>query len=156
MRGGSVELFTLGYEGLTPGRYFEIIQAAGCETLVDVRRLPASRKPGFSKKRLTEAAAAHGLAYVHMVALGTPQEILYAYRESHDHAIFERDFNAYLATQQATVSELAERTKSEVCCLMCVEADIRHCHRRIVADAVVEALGGSERCEIVHLTMDGR
>ena len=149
--GGLIQLFTLGYEGLTPDRYFDIMQAAGAATLVDVRRTPQSRKPGLSKRRLSEAAPTRGLRYVHMVDLGTPRDILYSYRADHDHPQFLRRFAEYLNTQEAAVRELAALAEREPCCLMCVEADIKLCHRRIVAERVQQLIG-RERCEVVHLS----
>ena len=148
-RAGS-QLFTLGYEGLTADRCLDIIQAAGVETLVDVRRTPLSRKPGLSKRRLDEACAARGMRYVHMIALGTPRDVLYAYRDSHDHAEFERAFRAYLAEQGDAVRELADLARQESCCLLCVEADPKSCHRHIVAEAVQKTLGPGV-CEVVDL-----
>jgi uncharacterized protein (DUF488 family) len=56
-------IFTIGYEGpLTPARLLEI--AEGLDALViDVRSVPRSRKPGFSKTKL---AALLGPRYVTM------------------------------------------------------------------------------------------
>jgi hypothetical protein len=42
----------------------------GLRTLVDVRLTPISRKPGFSKRRLTEALTESGIEYVHLPVLG--------------------------------------------------------------------------------------
>jgi uncharacterized protein (DUF488 family) len=142
-----VQLFTLGYEGLTPDGYFDIIQAAGVETLVDVRRTPLSRKPGYSKKRLAEAAQSRGVRYEHMVTLGTPRDVLYDYRADHNHAEFDRRFREYLDTQSEAIAQLAELVQREVCCLLCVEADPRHCHRTVVAEYVRARI----RCEVVEL-----
>ena len=43
------------------------------ETVVDVRELPLSRKPGFSKKTLAATLNLSGLDYVHISALGLPE-----------------------------------------------------------------------------------
>ncbi|MDQ3504076.1 MAG: DUF488 domain-containing protein [Actinomycetota bacterium] len=42
--------------------------------LLDVRLNAISRKPGFSKKRLTAALAAVGIGYRHARALGNPRD----------------------------------------------------------------------------------
>ena len=42
--------------------------------MIDVRALPLSRRPGFSKSPLKAALAEAGIEYVHLKALGTPQK----------------------------------------------------------------------------------
>ena len=145
-----VELFTLGYEGLTQDRYLDILQAHGVETLVDIRRIPMSRKPGFSKRRLSEACAIRRLVYRHMVDLGTPIDVLHAYRETHSHPNFVLGMSAYLDTKPDAVGALADLAKQSVCCLMCVEADPNLCHRELVAERVQDRIG-TEVCRVVDL-----
>ncbi len=50
------------------------LTTAGVELLIDVRERPQSRRAGFSKRMLAASAEAHGIAYVHLKALGTPPE----------------------------------------------------------------------------------
>ena len=45
-------VFTIGYEGLDIGAFMSLLAEHGIETVVDIRELPLSRKPGFSKKAL--------------------------------------------------------------------------------------------------------
>lgn len=147
-----VTLLTLGYEGLPPADYFEIMQSAGGVHLVDVRRRPQSRKPGYSKSRLAEAAELRGLAYTHLVDLGTPREILYAFREDKNAAKFHQAYSDYLDTVPEALDELAALAQEQTCCLLCYEADVAHCHRREVAERVQALLGGEVGCRVVHLT----
>ena len=49
-------------------------KAAGVERVIDVRALPLSRRPGFSKTPLRGALEEAGIEYVHLKALGTPAE----------------------------------------------------------------------------------
>jgi hypothetical protein len=42
-------LFTVGYEGSKPSDLFASLQDNGVTLLIDVRDVPISRKPGFSK-----------------------------------------------------------------------------------------------------------
>ena len=48
------------------------LQAAGVEQVIDVRAVPLSRKPGFSKNVLAAGLKEAGIDYVHLKALGTP------------------------------------------------------------------------------------
>ena len=62
----------IGYEGLSVDQLVARLQADGIEVLVDVRMTPLSRKPGFSKRALSEALSAAGIRYVHDRRLGNP------------------------------------------------------------------------------------
>ena len=68
------ELFTIGYEGTTVGEFLSALQNAGVERVIDIRAVPNSRRPGFSKTPLRNALAEAGIDYVHLRALGTPAD----------------------------------------------------------------------------------
>jgi len=44
-------IYTIGYEGIDIEQFFTLLSEHNIETVVDVRELPLSRKPGFSKER---------------------------------------------------------------------------------------------------------
>ena len=67
-----MRIFTIGYEGATVGEFLAALQDAGVERVIDVRALPLSRRPGFSKSPLGAALEEAGIDYVHLKALGTP------------------------------------------------------------------------------------
>lgn len=141
-------LFTIGYEGATPGRLIAALRAAGVTTLVDVRELANSRRPGFAKRALSEALGRAGIRYEHRRELGTPAEGRAAARAGRG-AEMRRIFGARLAgtEAQAAVAALAGQARRERICLLCLEADPAQCHRSLVAEAV--SSGGD--VAIVHL-----
>ena len=67
--------FTAGYQGHNIETFLDLLMSHGVEQLIDVRQLPFSRKPDFSKKRLTAHLAGVGIAYTHLAALGTPKPL---------------------------------------------------------------------------------
>jgi uncharacterized protein (DUF488 family) len=69
-----MRIFTIGYEGTTQGEFVAALQAARVERVIDVRAVPNSRRPGFSKTPLRNALAEAGIDYVHLRALGTPAD----------------------------------------------------------------------------------
>src|SRR4028119_55833 len=69
-----MRIFTIGYEGATQAELVAALRAAGVERVIDVRAVPLSRKPGFSKNVLAAGLAEAGIGYVHLKALGTPPE----------------------------------------------------------------------------------
>src|SRR5689334_13795134 len=78
--------FTAGYQGHNIETFLDLLVSHGVEQLIDVRQLPFSRKPDFSKKRLTAHLAGAGIAYTHLVALGTPKPLRDEVRRTHDFA----------------------------------------------------------------------
>lgn len=149
-----MELATIGYQGLTPKPFFELLMAHKIQTLIDVRELPISRKPGFSKSALRAGTLAHDMTYVHMAALGCPRPIRTAYRTDKDWQRYTRRFLAHLDTQQAAIAQLAQRVAHDRCCLLCFEADYDFCHRSLVAERVVQVMKSG--LYIVHLTGQAR
>jgi hypothetical protein len=69
-----MRIFTIGYEGTTVAEFLAALQKAGVERVIDVRALPLSRRPGFSKTALRGALEEAGTEYVHLKALGTPAD----------------------------------------------------------------------------------
>jgi len=129
-------IFTIGYEGLSIDEFMSLLADNDIDTIVDVREMPLSRKPGFSKKALESALNLSGREYVHMVALGCPKQIRDRYREDGNWKRYTEGFLKYLATQDDAVVELAALVATSNCALLCYEADHNFCHRSMVADAV--------------------
>ena len=94
------QIFTLGYEGLSLAAFLRQLSAAGVETVVDVRDLPLSHKPGFSKRPLSEGLARAGIDYRHMKALGAPKPIRDRLRKAGDRSAFFKEFRAHLRGQR--------------------------------------------------------
>lgn len=136
-------LRTVGYEGTTVARFLDALRAAGVELLVDVRALASSRRPGFAKTALAANLDTIGVEYLHLRGLGTPADGRAAAR-SGDHDGMRRIFAAHMRTERA-LDELdrlvALVDSGRQVALLCFEADPAHCHRAVVADAVVARTG---------------
>ena len=113
-----MHIFTIGYEATTMGEFLAALQGAGVERIIDVRAVPNSRRPGFSKTPLRNALAEIGIDYVHLKALGTPAEGRSAARAGR-HEDLERE----LATEKPSA-------------LLCYERDPAGCHRSLLLAAV--------------------
>ena len=144
-------LYTIGYAGASQAALLQTLVYHDIQTLLDIRELPQSRKPGLSKTALGLAANEYGIQYAHVRALGTPRDIRYRRKIDHDQAAFEAGFLDYLATQDDALAALVERVQRERCCLLCYEADVRECHRLLVAARAAELTGGS--LTVVHLSV---
>lgn len=134
-------VFTIGYEGLDIDAFMSLLVEHHIETVVDIRELPLSRKPGFSKRALANVLNLSGLEYVHIVELGCPKPVRDRYREDGNWKRYTEGFLKYLKTQGAAIAELSMLVRSSNCALLCFEADYNFCHRSMVANAVRDCCG---------------
>nr|WP_246514689.1 DUF488 domain-containing protein [Neoroseomonas soli] len=127
---------TIGYERATPSTLLAALREAKVQTLVDVRAIANSRKPGFSKGALSAALEEAGIGYLHLRALGTPAAGREAARTGKPE-VMKRIFAAHLegTEAQAALANLGDLARRQRVCLLCLEDDPRHCHRTLVAEA---------------------
>ena len=138
-----MSIYTIGYEGLDIDAFIWLLDKREIETLLDIRELPLSRKPGFSKKSLAGVLAAAGIEYIHLPELGCPKAVRDRYREDSDWGRYTRGFLKHLRLQAAALEEVSRMAMTLNCALMCYEADYAQCHRSMVASAVRETCGTS-------------
>ena len=129
------DLFTIGYEGSVVDAVVEALREAGVAHLLDIRAVPQSRKPGFSKRLLGGTLEAAGIRYTHLRGLGTPKPGRDAVRHG-DVAAMHRIFRAHMQEPEAQLdlARAADFSADAPCCLLCFERDHAHCHRQIVAE----------------------
>jgi len=141
-----VRIFTIGYEGTTVPEFIAALRNAGVERVIDVRALPLSRRPGFSKTPLRGALAEAGIEYVHLKALGTPAEGRAAARAGR-HADLERIYAGQLELPEAMAqsAQMLELVREKPSALLCMEREPAHCHRTLLIDAV------AANSTVVHL-----
>lgn len=133
-----MHIWTIGYEQTTVPALIAALQGAGIEVLADVRALPLSRRPGFSKTALAANLAEAGIAYRHFKALGTPADGRAAAR-AHDQAKLERIYAGQLELPEAIVAgaQLAELAREKRVALLCYEQRACECHRTLLRQAVM-------------------
>lgn len=133
-----MRIYTIGYEGSTQAEVIAALAAAGVERVIDVRAVPRSRKPGFSKNVLAAGLKEAGIDYVLLKALGTPP----AGREAaHKHRFEEmaRIYAVQLDTPEAgaEAARLVDLAGEKPSALLCYERDPAHCHRTLLRRAVL-------------------
>jgi uncharacterized protein (DUF488 family) len=129
---------TIGYEGTTVAQFLDALREASVRLVVDIRAVASSRRPGFSKTRLAANLEEAGIGYVHLRGLGTPADGRAAARAG-KHEEMRRVFAQHLTTEDALtdMERLVELVAGgQRLALLCFEADARHCHRRLVAQAL--------------------
>lgn len=141
-----MKIFTIGYEGATMGAFLAALAQAGVEQVIDVRALPLSRRPGFSKTPLAASLKEAGIGYVHLKALGTPKPGRDAAKKG-DVATLEAVYAGQLELPEAQVQAARMRALAaeKPSALLCFERDPAHCHRTLLLAAE------GEGAEIVDL-----
>jgi uncharacterized protein (DUF488 family) len=133
------KVYAIGYEQATQAAVIDALRTAGVELLADIRFLPLSRRPGFSKSSLKAAAEEAGIAYRHFKQLGTPAEGREAAKRG-DHAGLARVYAGQLELPEAMaqMGELREIALEKRVALLCYERDPAICHRSLLFDAAFE------------------
>jgi uncharacterized protein (DUF488 family) len=149
VRGCSI---TIGYEKTLLKDVISTLATTHVATLIDVRDRPISRRPGFSKRQLAAAIEDAGMRYVHLQPLGTPPEGRLAGRRR-EWDRFWGIVEEKLARPEAELAlqEAAEIAGAAPSCLVCYEADWQVCHRRRVAEILVQRHGFG----VSHLKLGG-
>lgn len=143
-------LMTIGYEGASIEDFVATLRHTAIEVLVDVRDVPISRKPGFSKKLLAKRLNEAGIRYIHLRELGNPKPGREAARQGKVE-IFERIFRSHLARpdSQEALSQAAGIAAQNRAALLCFESDHSDCHRSIVAGFIAKR----EQLSVRHLNV---
>ena len=140
--------YTVGYEGKSVDAFFNGLLEAGIKAVSDVRANPISRKYGFAKRSLSEIARRLGVTYYHLPELGIDSvhrsglQDFDSYQRLLDQ--YERDV---LPRRSSNIRYLAKLLKKEPSAILCVEKDVRCCHRGRLAKAV----GAVSGLPVIHL-----
>ena len=132
-----MRIFTIGYENATVGDFVAALTAAAVERVIDVRAVPNSRRPGFSKTPLRNALAEAGIDYVHLRALGTPADGRAAARAGR-HAELKRIYAGQLELPEAIAqgAQMLDLAGERPSALLCYERDPAGCHRTLLLETV--------------------
>lgn len=136
-----MKIYTIGYEGTTMAEFIATLKAAGVEQIIDVRAVPLSRRPGFSKNILAASLAEAGIGYVHLKELGTPKEGRDAAKKG-DVKTLHRVYDTQLGLPEAQMqaAKMRDLAAEKPSALLCFERDPSHCHRTLLLAAEGEGM----------------
>ncbi len=161
-------VFTIGHSSRPLDEFMGLLSESGIECIVDVRRLPGSRRfPQYDADALARVLNAHGIDYGYLPALcgrrtkaeldGAPPEDFWTNASFARYAAYARS-----ATFRQGLEDLMARAATRRCALMCSEAVWWRCHRRIIADhllargVAVRHILGAGQVETATLTRGAR
>lgn len=131
-----MRIYTIGYEATTMAEFLAALTRAGVQRVIDVRALPLSRRPGFSKSSLAASLREAGIDYVHLKQLGTPKRGRDAAKKGDVATLREvYDVQLGLPEAQAQVAQMLALAAEKPSALLCYERDPCHCHRTLLLEA---------------------
>lgn len=130
------QLFTVGYEGTTIDSFIANLLTNNIDCILDVRALPLSRKPGFSKTELARRLNRFGIEYVHLQDLGSPKPIREKLKLTRDYSTFFKKMERHITSKKNAIEAAYHYVMTNTCCLMCFERLAAQCHRMIVAKKI--------------------
>jgi uncharacterized protein (DUF488 family) len=131
-----MKIFTIGYEATTMDEFIAALRSAGVERVIDVRAVPLSRRPGFSKNILAASLKDAGIDYVLLKNLGTPKLGRDAAKKGDVKTLREvYDGQLHLPEAQAEAAMMRALAEEKPSALLCFERDPAHCHRTLLLAA---------------------
>jgi uncharacterized protein (DUF488 family) len=143
------ELFTMGYEGISIDNFIDNLKANDINCVIDVRALPLSRKPGFSKTKLAGRLNNVKIQYIHLPELGSPKDIRDELKSTRNYTAFFKKMEKYLTGKKTAIQQAYNYVINTRCCLLCFERLADQCHRKIVAEIIKSTNG--DGLQIMHI-----
>ena len=146
------EILTVGHSNHEEGPFIDLLKSAGVEVLADVRVNPRSRYEHFNRSALAGSLNDAGIEYVHLgeqlggrrePAPDSPNDVWEGWFRGYADHMASEEFSEGLA-------RLRELAAGKRVAVMCAEADWTQCHRRLIADALV-----NDGARVLHLGPDG-
>jgi len=138
-------VYTIGHSTRTIPEFVDLLRLGKVEMVADIRTVPRSRtNPQYNLDTLPDALAEWQIGHVYIAELGglrgksksVPPELngFWTNQSFHNYADY-----ALSETFQAGLIRLLELGRERRCAIMCSEAVWWRCHRRIVADYLLNA-----------------
>lgn len=164
----AIPFFTIGHSTRPVTDFVGLLRVADVDVLVDVRTVPRSRtNPQYNQEALSAALSEFRIDYVHIAELGglrgkqrniaTHMNAFWVNASFHNYADY-----AMTEPFQRGLTRLRKLGHTRRCAIMCAEALWWRCHRRIIADYLLNAgervfhILGENQIEVARLTCTAR
>ena len=141
-------LFTIGYEGIYIDLFLNILILNYIDILVDVRKNPFSMNFNFTKNKFQGYLENSEIQYIHIPELGIEGE---KRKDLSTPGAYEKLFEDYERTTLKENPELLDNivklSQDHRVALMCFEADVKMCHRGIIAKNIAQ----KENMEVLNI-----
>lgn len=131
-------IYSVGYEGMTIDGLVDRLRGSKVSVVVDVRLNATSRRPGFSRRQLSERLARAGIEYVHEKELGNPPDNRASFRNGDPTEGRERMRSILSNGAGKALERVVTLASTERIAVLCVEREQSRCHREVITEMVVE------------------
>ncbi len=140
----AIRVLTVGHSNLELDDFLGMLHGAGITDVVDVRRLPGSRKyPWFDQDPLRDSLRGAGLGYHHLLGLTgrrpRQKDVDPAVNAFWQNQSFHNYADYALSAEFASGLDELRTGCGTVPAVMCAEAVWWRCHRRLIADHLLAA-----------------
>lgn len=145
-----MQIYTMGFTQKNAQEFFEKIEKAGIEILIDVRLNNHSQLAGFTKEKDLSYFLKRicNCEYKHMLSFAPTKEILDNYKKgtiTWDE--YEKQFIPLIERREIEKLYIKNFSKFSKILLLCSEPTPEFCHRRLVAEYLADKTGD----EIIHI-----
>jgi len=141
-------LFTIGYEGRDIDFFMDVLIQNYIDVLVDVRKNPFSMKFSFTKNNLKGYLENSGIQYIHIPELGIEGEKRKDLLTLNDYEKLFEDYERTIIKENPEfLDNIVKLSQNHRVALMCFEADIKMCHRGVIARNIAQ----KENMEVLNI-----
>jgi uncharacterized protein (DUF488 family) len=141
----NLPVFTIGHSTRTIAEFADLLRAGDVRHVVDIRRFPRSRaNPGYNADILPAELAKYEISHARIEELGGRRALSKTVPPQVNAFWINRSFHNYAdyalsAPFRSGFARLLESAHEQRTAIMCAEALWWRCHRRIVADYLMNA-----------------
>ena len=146
-------IWTIGHGARSEAELVALLHAHAIASLIDVRRTPHSRRhPQFERERLALSLPACGVRYEHRPGLGGRREPDGSATNAGWREAAFRGYADYMQTRafDDELAALVARAEQQPTAILCAESLPAHCHRSLIADALL-----ARRLPVLHIASVG-
>ena len=127
------QVYSIGYEKRSIDELTAILNKHNIVKVIDVRRIPFSRKKGFSKSELKQHLKEKNIEYISIIELGPTKSIRENISQNRTGwSKYKKDFRKYLKTNKDRIESLIRENFTKNSCALCYERDHKRCHRSLL------------------------
>ncbi|CAL1519397.1 DUF488 domain-containing protein [Chitinophaga sp. MM2321] len=147
-------IYTIGHSTHSLAEFLAMLQSFDIKILVDIRRLPGSRKfPQFDQENLKISLEENGIKYIHLADLGGRRKAKKDSKNNRWNNDYFRGYADYMETEEfeKAIVKLEHIALEQPTAYMCSEAVWWRCHRSLVSD-YLKAKGWT----VLHIMATGK
>ena len=135
-------IFTIGTQGRHDEDFIAVLKDHEIDAVIDIRLHNEGRYYKFaSGKHIKALCETNGVTYVHDTRFSPTPDMLKRFKADHDWPAYERAYSDLIAERDMPGIWWEVATDFERPCLLCAEKSAEMCHRRLLAETLIDQPG---------------